>query len=161
MLPSPSLGPPLLSGSWSPPLPCGIGFVVAAGAVTDGAGAAGVACAGRAWWWWCVAAGVGAAECAVAAGLAPLPYSPAPVPHPAASAAISASPAAHRAWVNMACPFRSARISDRQAEVTWRRLQLSPFARQAGPRPVGGSPGARGVLKGGARPLVAALMYGT
>src|SRR6516162_1105946 len=127
MLPSPSLGPPLLSGSWSPPLPCGIGF--AAGAVTDGAGEAGgvvaVACAGRALWW-CVAAGTGAAECAVAVGLAPEPYSPAPVPHPAASAATSASPAAHRAWVNMACPFRSARISDRQAEVVWRRLQLSP-----------------------------------
>jgi hypothetical protein len=26
MLPSPSLGPPLLSPSWSPPLFCGIGF---------------------------------------------------------------------------------------------------------------------------------------
>src|SRR6516162_4268585 len=35
MLPSPSLGPPLLSASWSPPLPCGIGF---GGCVVGGGG---------------------------------------------------------------------------------------------------------------------------
>ena len=39
MLPSPSLGPPLLSGSWSPPLPCGMGLAGEAGAVVAGAGA--------------------------------------------------------------------------------------------------------------------------
>src|SRR5690242_2768955 len=37
MLPSPSLGPPLLSPSWSPPLPCGMGLAVWAGAVAGGA----------------------------------------------------------------------------------------------------------------------------
>src|SRR5882724_10525951 len=37
MLPSPSLGPPLLSASWSPPLSCGMGFAVWAGAVAGGA----------------------------------------------------------------------------------------------------------------------------
>jgi hypothetical protein len=44
MLPSPSLGPPLLSPSWSPPLPCGIGLAVwevagGAGGVVAGGGA--------------------------------------------------------------------------------------------------------------------------
>jgi hypothetical protein len=38
MLPSPSLGPPLLSASWSPPLFCGMGFAVWAGAVDGGGG---------------------------------------------------------------------------------------------------------------------------
>src|SRR5215469_6549155 len=43
MLPSPSLGPPLLSASWSPPLPCGIGFDGGAGGcVVGGAGGGGV-----------------------------------------------------------------------------------------------------------------------
>src|SRR6476646_9729674 len=37
MLPSPSLGPPLLSASWSPPLSCGMGFAVWAGAMAGGA----------------------------------------------------------------------------------------------------------------------------
>src|SRR6185312_7642205 len=37
MLPSPSLGPPLLSPSWSPPLPCWMGFAGWAGAVAGGA----------------------------------------------------------------------------------------------------------------------------
>ena len=64
--PSPSLGPPLLSASWSPPLFCGIVHVVVAGAVVGGAGG------------WVVASGgdvvdgaewvVGGAEGAVAAG---------------------------------------------------------------------------------------------
>src|SRR6185437_5552206 len=37
MLPSPSLGPPLLSASWSPPLPCWMGFAVWAGVMAGGA----------------------------------------------------------------------------------------------------------------------------
>jgi hypothetical protein len=36
MLPSPSLGPPLLSASWSPPLPCGMPFLMIGGAVVGG-----------------------------------------------------------------------------------------------------------------------------
>jgi hypothetical protein len=42
MLPSPSLGPPLLSASWSPPPPCGMPAVppeLSGGAVFSGAGA--------------------------------------------------------------------------------------------------------------------------
>jgi hypothetical protein len=46
MLPSPSLGPPLLSASWSPPLPCGMGFAGWAGAVAGGAGGV-LACSAR------------------------------------------------------------------------------------------------------------------
>jgi hypothetical protein len=41
MLPSPSLGPPLLSASWSPPLPCGIGLGGCAAGGLDGGAAAG------------------------------------------------------------------------------------------------------------------------
>src|SRR5205807_1436374 len=49
--PSPSLGPPLLSASWSPPLPCGTGLAVWAGAVAGGAGGVvAAACTGREWW---------------------------------------------------------------------------------------------------------------
>jgi hypothetical protein len=48
MLPSPSLGPPLLSASWSPPLPCGMGFEGDAGAVGLVAGGAGAVVAGEA-----------------------------------------------------------------------------------------------------------------
>src|SRR5262249_47318916 len=67
MFPSPSLGPPLLSASWSPALPCGIGLA---------------ACICPAWW--CAgAAGFGAAWCVAAA-----------VPQPAARAASSARLAA-------------------------------------------------------------------
>jgi len=36
MLPSPSLGPPLLSASWSPPLPCGMPLLVIGRAVVGG-----------------------------------------------------------------------------------------------------------------------------
>lgn len=36
--PSPSLGPPLLSASWSPPLFCGIVHIVVGGAVVGGGG---------------------------------------------------------------------------------------------------------------------------
>src|SRR5690242_8000558 len=91
MVPSPSLGPPLLSASWSPPLPCGMGSAVWAGAVAGGA--AGVVTA--AWLGgavWCRAelpdgAGAGAGEPdAVSAchtppnALTPLPVSvPGPV----------------------------------------------------------------------------------
>lgn len=39
MLPSPSLGPPLLSASWSPPLPCGIELVDDGGGGGGGGGA--------------------------------------------------------------------------------------------------------------------------
>src|SRR5580700_8535824 len=101
MLPSPSLGPPLLSGSWSPPLPCGMGLaggagavVAGAGAVVAGAGAVGEgggggvvtgACVGAEWCGWAAAAGLAAACCAVAA-----------VPQPAARTASSAAPAADR-----------------------------------------------------------------
>ena len=50
MLPSPSLGPPLLSASWSPPLPCGIGLAVGAGEVAGGAGGGVAAAGGGAGW---------------------------------------------------------------------------------------------------------------
>lgn len=40
MLPSPSLGPPLLSASWSPPLPCGIELVGDGGGGGGGGGGA-------------------------------------------------------------------------------------------------------------------------
>src|SRR6516165_3973101 len=51
MLPSPSLGPPLLSASWSPPLPCGMGLAVFAGAVVGCAGGVvTVACVGPDLW---------------------------------------------------------------------------------------------------------------
>src|SRR5487761_159200 len=105
MLPSPSLGPPLLSGSESPPLPCWIGLADGAGAVACAeagvlagvvtgvlAGAeAGVLAAGCfATCWWCaVAAGFAAVECADTA-----------VPQPAATAASSANPAAERTRVS-------------------------------------------------------------
>src|SRR5215475_3420656 len=51
MLPSPSPGPPLLSASWSPPLPCGIGLAVWAGepAARDGRDAAPRRSASAAW----------------------------------------------------------------------------------------------------------------
>ena len=59
MLPSPSLGPPLLSASWSPPLPCGMGLAGWVGAMVGGGGAGAVAggaggvvtaaCAGADW----------------------------------------------------------------------------------------------------------------
>src|SRR5258705_10659679 len=53
MLPSPSLGPPLLSASWSPPLFCGMGFAVWAGAVAGGAaGVVTAAWLGGALWCW-------------------------------------------------------------------------------------------------------------
>src|SRR5258705_12138476 len=77
MLPSPSLGPRWLWASWSPPLPCGMGFAGWAGAVVGGwagavaggwagrgaGGAGGVptaACARLGWWgggggWGCAA----------------------------------------------------------------------------------------------------------
>src|SRR5215471_2286051 len=107
MLPSPSLGPPLLSASWSPPLPCGMGLAGWAGAVAGGAaGVLAAGCIGRAWWWWwCAAAGLAAAECVPAAGLGAEECAAAAVPQPAASTASSASPAAGRARVNdMTCP---------------------------------------------------------
>src|SRR6185312_7840399 len=66
MLPSPSLGPPLLSPSWSPPLPCWMGFAVWAGAVAGGAaGDVTAAWLGGALWCWDElpdGAGAGAAE---------------------------------------------------------------------------------------------------
>src|SRR6185437_11701976 len=66
MLPSPSLGPPLLSPSWSPPLPCWMGFAVWAGAVAGGAaGDVTAAWLGGALWCWAElpdGAGAGAAE---------------------------------------------------------------------------------------------------
>src|SRR6266487_427401 len=109
MLPSPSLGPPLLSASWSPPLPCGMGLAAGAGAVLAG-GAGGVVttgCAGREWWWWwCVTAAGGAAG-AVTAGLGGTAAwcAAAALPQPAARAASSANPAADRVRVNdMTCP---------------------------------------------------------
>jgi hypothetical protein len=43
MLPSPSLGPPLLSASWSPPFPCGIGFGGGGGGWVAGGGGGWVA----------------------------------------------------------------------------------------------------------------------
>src|SRR6185437_13933548 len=49
MLPSPSLGPPLLSPSWSPPLPCWMGFAVWAGGA---AGDVTAAWLGGALWCW-------------------------------------------------------------------------------------------------------------
>src|SRR5215469_4350911 len=80
MLPSPSLGPPLLSASWSPPLCCGMGFAVCA---------------------W-------VAGCVVVAGLGPEECAAVAVPQPAARAVRSAAPAAHRPRVNdMACPSDS------------------------------------------------------
>src|SRR5260370_21477604 len=100
MLPSPSLGPPLLAGSWSRPLPCGMGSAGVEGAGGAGAGAvvaggdAGVvteACAGAEWWGRAAAVGLGLAPacCAVTA-----------VPQPAARTASSAAPAADRMKVS-------------------------------------------------------------
>src|SRR6516164_5238270 len=123
MLPSPSLGPPLLSASWSPPLPCGMGLAVWAGAVTDGAagadgGAVTVAGADGDWWRFVGAVGCVVAECAGAVGLAAGECAAAAVPQPAASTASRANPAADRTRVNdMTCPFRSAMTCDQQAEM--------------------------------------------
>jgi hypothetical protein len=77
MLPSPSLGPPLLSASWSPPFPCGmlegvsrgavgvVGVVVAGGGGVDVCGGAGVVCVVEVVCWGMVADGGGEA-CVVA-----------------------------------------------------------------------------------------------
>jgi hypothetical protein len=108
MLPSPSLGPPLLSASWSPPLPCGMGLPVWAGAVAGGAGgvlaggAGGAACAGVEWAWLCAApAGFGAAGCVAW---------PADEPH---AASVTASAAAGRASSIRRCRLSSfSRVSD-------------------------------------------------
>jgi hypothetical protein len=95
MLPSPSLGPPLLSASWSPALPCGIELdddeVDLAGA---GLGAAaGTLVAG-------VLALVGVLDCP------PAGCDVADAPQPANRAVSSASPAADRVRVNdMTGPF--------------------------------------------------------
>src|SRR5215472_4057331 len=119
MLPSPSLGPPLLSGSWSPPLCCGMGFAVCAGA-------AGCVVAGG---------GLGPEECPAAA-----------VPQPAARAVSSATPAAHRPRVNdMACPSDSQVISGEPAKTP---LELLAPARQAAPRLEGFRRGLWGVRRG-------------
>src|SRR6516162_876865 len=123
MLPSPSLGPPLLSASWSPPLPCGMGLAVWAGAVTDGAagadgGAVTVAGTGGDWSLCAGAVGCGPAECAAVVGLAAGECAAAALPQPAASTASRANPAADRTKVNdMTCPFRSAMTCDEQAEM--------------------------------------------
>src|SRR5215467_8739621 len=112
MLPSPSLGPPLLSASWSPPLPCGMGLAGWAGAVAGGAaGVLAARCTGRAWWWWCATAGLAVAECVPAAGPGAEECDAAAVPQPAASTASSANPAAGQARVNdMACPSTCERL---------------------------------------------------
>src|ERR1700733_979751 len=74
MLPSPSLGPPLLSASWSPPLPCGIALDDGGGGGGGGAllvgGAAGGAggCVLGAGWVFGVAAGLDAGTVLCVAG---------------------------------------------------------------------------------------------
>jgi hypothetical protein len=103
MFPSPSSGPPLLSPSWSPPLsPGGVGRAVV------GAGGAGGAGGGVSRWWVVgggaggfggVAGGFGAGEVEWLTGADVVGWVVPPVgwwEHPAATAASSASPAAHR-----------------------------------------------------------------
>src|SRR5580698_1399936 len=102
MLPSPSLGPPLLSESWSPPSPCWMGFGGGAGVVAAGGGDAGGWVVGGAGGWvvggaggWVVGGTDGLAdgladgltECVVAVGLGTEEWAAAAVLQPAVNAA--------------------------------------------------------------------------
>jgi hypothetical protein len=106
MFPSPSSGPPLLSASWSPPLlPGGEGRAVVAGGAGGGVArwwvVGGVAggFGGVAGGFGAVAGGFGAVEVEWLTGADVVGWVVPPVgwwEHPAATAASSASPAAHR-----------------------------------------------------------------